>query len=353
MGDIPIRFGDVHREHNRIVDYRGYFKIVTDDFFVIYAKTMNSFFDFLEGMNHCLFYSQSHGEYKNPDEKEQYPDVHVYLRKILSPLHYAAKRAYLQPPIGAMFMFYNVKIYPPNNHQDSVEDYDMCMTCFHGPGMLEDPDIIPHTQVNEHAELTNDTLHLVRLYIDKLYDYVFKDSNPQTAFKLNVYLASRKGEKETIKKLVFDKDDQGGRGLWVIDVIQNEKSFTIDFKDDYNTILIPYTLIFYSFFSGHQYTDYFSDNEEEQMTIDTRRWVARCEPFSNHLINIRDTFKIALNLVKPIYETYMLASDHDFYGDYTSMPAFKKPRMELVAREYQRNHLPLPEPDSSNSCIIS
>lgn len=97
--------------------------------------------------------------------------------------------------------------------------------------------------------------------------------------------------------------------------------------------MIDYQRIFYSYFSGHQFSDYASDEEDVEGTIDLDREVHDQRSFNGFLKYIDDVYRRGMAVVRPIYDKAMLGREFSVYGDYENMPPSARPRRERVTRD--------------------
>ena len=273
MADIHIRYGNIPRDYFELIDYSDHFKIIMDDFFVIYAINIDRFYAFLKYIHNEIHLGGvdrhlAHREFKSYDDDGEpkddlFPGIHIFLRKILSQANIDYKEAELDPPAG-VFQQYQFHVYPPSCHVDSHEDHDMCLYPNYKLSYLRKPEIVPHTAVNANAERTDDTHDLVYRYCYKLFNYVNQHYHILN-YKFKVFQKGQTPDGAIVldKELVFDRGIQGWPETWVDDIIWAEKKFKSFFRDEHGkTRLIDYQRIFYSFCSGHQGSDFSAEFEE-------------------------------------------------------------------------------------------
>lgn len=314
MVDIPIREGNIPRDDVQETDFSNHFKIVMDDFFVIYAVNIDRFLSYLKFVHDVDGINMTHGKYieegDDDDAVGMFPGIHTFLRKILSPPNIAIKQDELHPPAG-VFKIYQVWIHPPNCHVDSVEDHDMCMTPNYTPALLADPNIIPHTEVNANADRACETLDLAHTYMNKLFLYIYQDSY-QINHKFRPFLRVQTPDGAILhdKELVFDRDNQGGPDKWVDHVIDDEKKSKVYFlQTECKTKLISYQRIFYSYFSGHQFSDFRSNEDDVEDNIDFDRVIEDQRSFNGFLSFIDDVYRRGMARTRIMYDGTMNRRD--------------------------------------------
>ena len=191
----------------KLTDYSDHFKICTDDFFVIYAENIDRFLVYIKFVHDINGINVTHGKFEG-DNGDFFPVIHLFLRKILSPVNIDLKQNELIPGAG-IFKVYQVRIYPPNCHRDSEEDHDMCLLPNYEPALIANPDIIPHTDINANVARVEETIGLAHYYLSKLFMYI-NQHHYNIFYKFRVYLSIHYPDGAiAMRELFYDRHNQG------------------------------------------------------------------------------------------------------------------------------------------------